>query len=199
DPELKKQGIVGLTNASKLDREVWNEFNHDWEKLAFQSESLIAKFLNKNIEEVGLDEPLKLPEGLSKTRLVKTRVNQAFFRRSVLSAYNSTCCVTGLKIPQLLIASHIIPWSKANNKTEKTNPQNGICINALHDRAFDQGYMTITPDYMIKVSEKLFDIQNNKITDGLFKNIMNKNILLPNRFLPKREFLEYHNRYIFKD
>ncbi len=45
DPELRKKGIVGLSNASKLDKEIWDEFNSNWEKLAYESELLIAKFL----------------------------------------------------------------------------------------------------------------------------------------------------------
>lgn len=199
DPELKKKGIVGLANASKLDEIIWNEFNNNWEKLAFESEQLIANFLNKNIETVGLNEPLKIPEGLSKERLVKTRVNQSFFRQSVMSAYNSTCCITGIRIPQLLIASHIIPWSKADNKTEKTNPMNGLCLNPLHDKAFDKGLLTITTNYKIKLSDKIFDIQNDEVTKIWFSSYENKSIILPDRFLPKKEFLEFHNTKIFEN
>ena len=51
DPELKKKGIVGLGNGSKLDEIIWNEFNGNWEKLAFESELLIAQFQNITIEE----------------------------------------------------------------------------------------------------------------------------------------------------
>lgn len=199
DPELKKKGIVGLANASKLDEDIWNEFNNNWDKLVFESEKLIAKFLNKNIEDIGINEPLKIPEGITKERLVKTRVNQSFFRQSVLSAYNSTCCITGIKIPQFLIASHIIPWSKADDKAEKTNPQNGMCLNALHDKAFDKGYLTITPDFTIKISTKLFEIQNDDISYKWFKSIKGNKILIPDRFVPKKEFLEYHNKNIFEN
>ena len=199
DPELKKKGIVGLANASKLDEKIWNEFNNNWDKLAFESERLIAKFLNKNINEIGINEPLKLPQGLSKERLVKTRVNQSFFRQSVLSAYNLTCCITGLRIPQLLIASHIIPWSKSDDKTEKTNPQNGLCLNSLHDKAFDKGYLTITPNFKIKISKKLYEIQDDEISKKYFYLYENKNIILPDRFLPKKEYLEYHNSVIFEN
>lgn len=197
DPELKKKGIVGLSNTSKLDKEVWEEFNNDWDKLVFESERLIAKFLNKNIKSTIPDDILKIPVGLSKERLVKTRVNQSFFRQSVLSAYNSTCCITGLKIPQILIASHIIPWSKADDKTEKTNPSNGICLNALYDKSFDKGFITVTPDFKIKVSTYLYEFQNDNVTEKWFKNIDNKKIILPERFLPKKEFLKYHNNKIF--
>jgi putative restriction endonuclease len=199
DPELKKKGIVGLTNTSKLDKEVWDEFNNDWERLAFESEKLIAELQGKKVEDIAIEETLKIPEGITKKRLVKTRVNQSFFRQSVLSAYNSTCCITGIKIPQLLIASHIIPWHKADDKTEKSNPRNGLCLNALHDKAFDKGFLTVTPDYEIRVSNRLYDIQSNETIKKYFNSINKKKIILPERFLPKKEFLEYHNNNIFEN
>ncbi len=199
DPELKKKGIVGLANTSKLDEQVWNEFNNNWDRLVFESEKLINKFLYKSIKEIGVDEPLKLPEGRTKERLVKTRVNQSFFRQSVLSAYNITCCITGIRIPQLLIASHIIPWSKSDERFERTNPHNGLCLNSLHDSAFDKGYLTITPDFNVKISKKLYNIQDDDIIKKWFKSFEENKIFLPDRFLPKREFLEYHNKNIFEN
>jgi len=198
DPDLKKKGIVGLSNTSKLDKEVWDEFNGNWERLAFESEKYIAEYLNKDLTDIGRSETLKIPEGLSKEQLVKTRVNQSFFRNSVLSAYNSTCCMTGIKIPQLLIASHIIPWSDADDKTEKVNPRNGLCLNSLHDKAFDRGLITVTADFKIKVSDRLFDIQNDEVSRIYFKELNGRKIILPERFLPKKDFLEYHNQNIFE-
>lgn len=76
DPELASKGISGLTNRSKLDEEVWEDFNKNWEDLAFESEKLIAKFKNKNIEQVDLN---RQPEGIDRLSKVKTRVNQSFF------------------------------------------------------------------------------------------------------------------------
>ncbi len=52
DPELKKRGIVGLGNTSKLDNAVWIEFNRDWDNLAYESELLISKFTHQPIEKV---------------------------------------------------------------------------------------------------------------------------------------------------
>jgi len=112
DPELKKKGIVGLANASALDKEIWDEFNGNWEKLAFESEKLIAEFSQKNLEQIINVDLDNLPVGKERERIVKTRVNQSFFRQTILSAYNETCCVTGLNVGELLVASHIIPWSK---------------------------------------------------------------------------------------
>lgn len=195
DPELKRQGITGLKNGSKLDEEVWEEFHGNWEELAFKSELLIAKFQDKNIEDTIELNVSDLPIGMDKMRLVKTRVNQSFFRSTVLSSYNQKCCITGLSIPQLLIASHIIPWKE--NK-ERLNPRNGLCLNALHDRAFDKGYITVTPDFKVKLSPIFAEYKkDNSISDLLLK-YDNLKITLPDRFLPSQEFLDYHYHKIFK-
>lgn len=195
DPELKKKGIVGLINTSKLDEEIWNEFNQNWENLAYESEILIAKFQNKSIDE---DVDLKETnfQGKDKESIVKTRVNQSFFRSSVLSSYNQKCCITGLNIPDLLIASHIIPWSI--DEKNRLNPRNGLCLNNLHDKAYDKGFITITTDYKIKLSKSLINFTNNESVEYFFKKYENCNIILPDRFLPDKEFLKYHNDYIFK-
>lgn len=153
DPELKKQGIVGLKHGSKLEEEVWEEFNGDWESLAFESEALIAKLSDKSIEEVVEIEDIK--EGVDKEVLVKQRVNQNFFRSTILSSYYFKCCITGLSIPEFLVSSHIVPWSK--NKENRLNPRNGLCLNSLHDKAFDRGFLTITPDYVVKLSSSFGD------------------------------------------
>ncbi len=116
DPELKKQGIVGLINSSKLDEEIWNEFNNDWGRLVFESEMLIAKLKSEPIDKIFTNDNLIVPPGKERETLVRLRVNQFFFRQSVLSAYEGTCCITNLKIPQLLVASHIKPWSKCEDK-----------------------------------------------------------------------------------
>ena len=112
DPQLKQRGITGLSHGSKLEQEIWDEFHGDWEKLIYQSELLIAKFENKNIEnspDLGLDD---LPQGKEREKVVKTRVNQNFFRNAILSSYDHKCCITSLTVPELLIASHIVPWSE---------------------------------------------------------------------------------------
>lgn len=197
DPELKKRGISGLKNSSKLDKEIWDEFHSDWDNLAYESEKLRAEFSDKDLDELTSNELDNIPEGRERERLVKQRVNQNFFRQSVLSAYNSKCCITGLKTPKLLIASHIKPWSLCNDKTEKTNPCNGLCLNSLHDKAFDLGLITITPDLKIKVSKRTLERDESKIVNDWFLNISGNKIKTPEKFLPSKTFLEFHNSNIF--
>lgn len=195
DPELKKRGIVGLANTSKLDEEIWVEYSQDWEKLAYDSEKLILKFegkdIDKELEEFDFEEKI----GEDKIRKVKTRVNQNFFRQAVLSSYNFSCAITGLKITEMLIASHIIPWK--DRKETRVNPKNGICLNVFHDKAFDKGFLTITTDFKIKVSNFIYEKYDSE-TVKWFKEYDNYKMILPERFVPDFEFLEFHNKNIFE-
>jgi putative restriction endonuclease len=196
DPALRSQGIGGLANGSKLDEIVWEEFNGNWDKLAYESELLIAKFQNKTVEESTNIETGDIPKGRERDAIVKTRVNQSFFRSTILSSYNQKCCITGLSIPDFLVASHIVPWKKDENN--RLNPQNGLCLNSIHDRAFDQGFITVTPDYKIIVS-KCFDAYvSDEIIRDLFLKYDKQAIVLPDRFWPSKEFLDYHNNKIFR-
>src|SRR5690554_2780326 len=195
DPELKKQGITGLVNGSKLEEVVWNEFNGNWDKLAFESEKLIAEFQNRTIEEIETINIEDLPKGEDREITIKARVNQGFFRSTILSSYNLKCCITGLSIPDFLVASHIKPWSK--DKDNRTNPHNGICLNSIHDKAFDRGFITVTSDFKILVSNYFDDYSNDNAVNDFFKKHQNQPIILPDRFLPSKEFLDYHFNEIF--
>jgi putative restriction endonuclease len=126
---------------------------------------------------------------------VKTRVNQNFFRQAVLSAYNFSCCITGLNNPQLLIAGHIKPW--AIDKSNRVNPRNGIAINPLHDKAFESGLISISPDYKILISSQL-KFKPSKQVELFFLKYENQTIKLPKRFLPDPKFLNFHNNEKFQ-
>lgn len=196
DPELKKQGITGLVNGAKLEEIVWEEFNGNWEKLAFESELLLAKFQNKSIEEVSEFDIEDLPLGKERETIIKTRVNQSFFRSTILSSYNQKCCITGLSIPDFLVASHIIPWKE--DEKNRLNPHNGLCLNSIHDRAFDRGFITITPDFKVLISKCFKEYSDEIAVNELFSKYNNQSIILPDRFLPSKEFLDYHYHKIFR-
>ncbi len=112
DPALQERNILGMRHGSKAEAEIWDEFNNDWEELAYQSELILAKFRNAPVENSSGITIKDLPrEGRERETLVKARVNQAFFRRTILASYDNKCCITGMSVPELLIASHIIPWA----------------------------------------------------------------------------------------
>ncbi len=197
DPSLKKRNIAGASHGSKKDAEVWNEFNGDWDRLAFESEKLLAQKMGIQIENVSEVEALDLPKtGIERESLVKIRVNQSFFRKSVLAAYNFQCCITGLEIPELLNASHIIPWSK--DQENRVNPRNGLCLNVIHDRAFDRGLLTITPDFIVKISKFLKKKNVSNAVQDFLVRYDGLEINKPARFLPDLKFLKYHNKNVFQ-
>ena len=198
DSEKQKIGKKGKSAASSLDKEVWNEYFGKWGKLALDSAVILSRLANKYIEnKINVDEDFEYSEGREKERLVKTRVNQNDFRQRILASYNGKCSITGISIPTLLVASHIIPWSK--NQKERLNPKNGVCLNNFHDKAFDKGLITITVDYKIKLSKKILRKRKEQNIQKYFIEYENQSIILPDRFLPAREFLEYHNQNIFKE
>ena len=196
DPELKKKNITGLTHGAKMEEAVWDEFENNREDLVFEAEKIIERISQNTLENIHLDVHEKDYAGEERERLVKTRVNQNFFRLSVLSAYNSTCAITGIKINELLIASHIKPW--AEDVANRLNPHNGICLNAIHDKAFDQGYITIDNNYRVIVSGKIKECYTNDFVEDVFCKYDRHMISIPNKFKPSIEFLEYHNDAIFK-
>ena len=192
DPELQRRNISGLKHGSKLDREIWEAFHKDWNGLVLEANKL-PESLNKGLLET--NPALIRPSGPSeKVRNVKQRVHQAFFRQAVLSSYEETCCITGLRVPECLIARHIVPW--AEDARYRTDPTNGLCLSATFDRLFDNGLFTLSDDFVVQISKRL-----KKSTDRSVKEIFcvydGKSIVMPGRFLPSSQRLKWHRETVF--
>lgn len=197
DPSLKARGIKGASNASKLDKKIWDEFFSGEGYVSYESEKLLASLKHTSVEKLNDISEDELPkEGKTREQVVRVRVNQSLFRKLILTSYNSTCCITGIQQVELLVASHIRPWSL--DKENRLNAQNGIAINALHDKAFENGLITITTEYKVKVSSILLKQNKSDSITEYFVKYNNKEILLPSRSLPDKEFLKYHNENRFK-
>jgi len=188
DPSYTQNGRIGLNHGSKLDEEICLEFFQNWDNLIVETTDIKKRLGLSNFNEEEINEVV-MPVGYDKVGIRKERIGQAFFRQTLLAIYNNKCCFTGIDVPELLKASHIKPWSESNNVNEKTNPRNGLLLNALYDIAFDKGYITISFDYKIIVSKKILE-GNNKY---YFTMINGQKMLLPSKFLPDRNFIEYHN------
>ena len=197
DPFQQKRGIKGLTGGKNTCEEYFNDYINDRENLMFESEKILAKYQGISIEQKFESELIDLKNytGETKERLVKTRVNQNLFRKIVLSAYSNRCAISGTNIPELLIASHIKRWS--DDIENRLNPSNGICLNSLYDKAFDKGFIGINTDYKIIFSDKLIKYSKEEHFINHFKPIENKELNLPDRFLPNLDFIKYHLNYYF--
>jgi|SRR5665213_788044 len=192
DPSVTGRNLSGATHGSSLDQEVWNELNRDWDRLSFESEKLKAKLFGRSIEAV---ESNPFPEGKVRPTTVMARVNQGFFRAAIMAAYETSCCITGIKTPELLRASHIVPWSV--DTKNRTNPKNGLCLNALHDQAFDCGYITLDDQLRVLVSPQLRHGVNVGLDEMIFK-FKGHPIQPPKQFVPDPSFISYHRDKVFR-
>lgn len=194
DPTLRVEGISGLAHGAKMEAEVWNAYAGRMDELSYEYNRL----LNGKAAPLGNDaDEMPIPVGLERVGIAKYRVNQSFFRRAVLSAYADTCCVTGIDDVRLLTASHIKPWASCETGDEKTTPANGLCLNALHDRAFDRGLMTVDASLRLVLSKSLKDVLSASVYNDFFLRYEGKAISLPQHHSPRKTFLEYHNEHVF--
>jgi len=195
DPALQARGIVGLQRGAKGENEVWDEFRQQPEILAFESQKLLAERLGKPLEDVAQIRTDDLPgEGVEREALVRVRVNQSFFRRRILSAYEFRCCVTGLDVGELLVASHIVPWSQ--DSANRLNTRNGLCLNPMHDRAFDRNLMWVDPDFRIRYSSRLLDRKKEKQPLDWLLSFEGKSLRFPRHFTPDPNLLARHARLL---
>ncbi|MGI8635347.1 MAG: HNH endonuclease [Segetibacter sp.] len=198
DPYHLQRGIGGLPGGRKQVEPIWNEFINNKDELLFESERILAQREHKTIEDKYSDalrgtEHLK---GEYKVREVKTRVNQNVFRQIVIANYSGKCAVSGIDIPDLLVASHIIPWSKSEE--ERLNPENGICLSPLYDRAFDKGYIGINERFEILLSNDLKRKSKQEYHEKYFAPLAGSNIIMPKKYYPKKDFLQFHLDNIFR-
>lgn len=199
DPMLSARGIKGMGNTSALDREIWHQFHSDWEGLASESENIRRNLMAEQgiVEIVEVDQS-DFSDFTGETRQVirEQRIKQDFFRKAVLSSYRGRCCMSGMSEARLLIAGHIVPWSR--DKKNRLNPANGLSLCAVHDRAFDIGLLTLSDDYRIILSEQI-KRKNDCFLNSIFVPLAGKTIELPERFAPEISFIRRHRSEIFID
>ena len=168
DPVLKAKGIVGLSNGSKVDEVIWNEFWGNAEKLAYESEKLFAERAGKTVEEYADIDTFAIPKGKEREVIVRQRVNQNFFREAVLTAYLNQCCITGINNTVLLEACHISGWA-----------DDGICecLGKLYKQE--------------QTRQMLASAKDEKFLSYL-RGIQGQSIIMPEKFSPDRELLSKH-------
>ncbi|MGD9855361.1 MAG: HNH endonuclease [Planctomycetaceae bacterium] len=209
DPDQRDRGIAGLSGASAADRGIWNEFSNNPEQLAAEceeaaenlglidTETLYTKAaLVERRESKSTQHPTTILSGeTEQTRWIRGRRVQSFFRAAVLTSYGSRCAISGIAIADLLNASHIIPWSASVER--RADPTNGLCLNALFDRAFDRGLITLDDDHRVVVASTLvMDLESAALRCDLEK-IHGRPIIAPTRFLPNAEALAFHREHVF--
>lgn len=196
DPEITSTGRTGLAGASSADRHMWSEMQNDWESFSEASADAVRQISVNGSSDVDELEPEAIDYS-GEVRVVESRVRvgQQFFRRAVLSAYNFKCCISGLSVPRMLVASHIIPWK--SNVENRLNPRNGLALSVLHDKAFDIGLLTIKEDFTVRVSDRGFDAHDLFYLNTV-KEYEGRRVSRPEKFVPHLDFLAFHREHVFE-
>lgn len=198
DPEQRARGIRGLTSHSRTDEQVWNEFINNWGLLSLRSELGLASLQARRAQPGAVVDSRYSRDEIQTevARSVKVRTMQGFFRKVVLAAYVSRCCITGNPVEDLLVASHILPWG--DFPEERLNPRNGLCLAAHFDRAFDRGLITLDDRIRVILSPGLKRYVPNEAIESEFMRREGQPLVLPERFPPQPDFLAYHRSRIFR-
>lgn len=201
DPFHQNRGVKGLKSYSRQDKAIWDEFNGDWENMVIQSEEELDKLLattkEKNYpQEINEEYEHLTLQNTEVETVIRARKGQNFFRNTVLSSYNNCCCITSNPIPEILVASHILPWAKYPEY--RLNPRNGLCLAKTHDSAFDRGLISFDQDYRLIISPYLESFLPNETLEVNFLAYKSKEMILPDKFKPDENFLLFHREKIFR-
>ena len=186
---------------------MWSEFHSHLETLGPQSEQLVHDLFTKDDDreidflerdKIRLEPSIKPPSGPTETRAsVRVRRGQQFFRQTVLNAYGVRCCISGINVPRLLVASHIKPWR--DFPKERLDPRNGLCLSSLHDAAFDSGLITLDQNLALVLSKQLKRFFPLPVLEQNFVPFEGRAIRLPDKLAePDPAFVRFHRKKIFQ-
>ncbi|MCX6901568.1 MAG: HNH endonuclease [Verrucomicrobia bacterium] len=206
DPVHHERGVGGFPNVSKLDRALWEEFHSELATLGPESEEMLHDLFTKD-EAKELDflhrdrirlEPTPPTGPTESNATVRVRRGQQFFRQAILNAYGVRCCISGINVPRLLVASHIKPWRDFPD--QRLNPRNGLCLSSIHDAAFDAGLITLDEKLKVVLSKRLKAYLPQPALEKNFVSFEGKPIQLPSKLAkPDPQFLAYHRSEVFSD
>ncbi len=160
---------------------------HHLIRRAFQ----LSKTLPDELLHVFVARTATLPRTTEAERLVIQRVGQDIFRQGLLDYWEGRCAITGLAVPELLRASHIKPWAACQTDAERLDVCNGLLLAPHLDAAFDQGFITVSDNGEVMVSNVL-DTTAHKILN------LEAGVAMRAPVERHRTYLDWHRSRIFK-
>lgn len=210
-----KIGCIILTNPVFFDENDWipipptwhpnivkgkkyNSLSQDGELIWNRIEQLLQKYklfeIEKEYKNQFVLEEENLTNRYGKEILTRVRLGQGAFRVLITDAYERKCAISGERTLPVLDAAHIKPYDKSGPHSVS----NGLLLRSDLHKLFDKGYLTVTKDYKIEVSQKIkLKFENGK---DYYKYHGSPLLTLPNRpnDKPSKSFLDYHNQYIYE-
>ena len=141
-------------------------------------------------DEAALEE-LRANSDLSESEilaLVKIRIGQSNYRQQLIQRWGG-CSVTGCKLTEFLIASHIHAWGKCESADERWDPDNGLLLTPSLDKLFDRGLIGFDDNGNVVIHPNLARGQMHHF--GVDQNIRLRRDVL-NKHLGIMKYLKLH-------
>tara|TARA_R110002167_G_scaffold115848_3_gene290458 strand:- start:7055 stop:7732 length:678 start_codon:yes stop_codon:yes gene_type:complete len=119
---------------------------------------------------------------------IETRLGHGKYRKELIALW-SKCAVTEFDRVDLLIASHIKPWSQSTD-LERIDPFNGLLLSPTLDKLFDRGYISFTAEGSLIISPLLNDQDIEQL--GITRSM--KLYKVEAGCLP---YLEFHREFVY--
>ena len=184
-PNISYLSILKLKNL--YDGSIWYYFKIF---IDYRPDIIGYKTLEEIKQEDVINHSLKI-SNRQKENLIKSRIGQGRYREELL-ADCPFCPFTSVNDERLLIASHIKPWAKSNDR-EKVDPQNGFIFTPTYDKLFDRGFITFDDSKKLIVSPWLSPMNQKRL--GIYSGMLIEKLNLSNK---RKEYLKYHRENIFK-
>lgn len=185
DETHRSRGVRGLAKASRLDQDIWAKFRDRPEDVCYEAAQALASYVTRPPQADLPEYPAV--EGLDREAITRVRVNQYFFREMILASYSSACAVCQIRIPEVLVASHIVRW--ADDPSTRMSPRNGLCLCGTHDLAYERGVLLVRSDYQIEIAERVEVFRGDPPADEWLFRYCGRQIVSPERWTPEPRLL----------
>ncbi|HVZ26385.1 MAG TPA: HNH endonuclease [Sediminibacterium sp.] len=207
-------GCIVLTNPIFFEEADWIEPPANWAKSIVQGKSYeteeaigqrlwakvearLQKYLFFNVADQNKSQ-LSLEQTewpmYGQSILTKVRLGQGAFRVLITDAYSRKCSISGEKTLPVLEAAHIKPYTKSGPHFIS----NGLLLRSDLHKLFDSGYLTITTDFKIEVSNRIRQEFENGKDYYQYHGALLRNIPTREMDKPNKNYIEWHNSNIFK-
>jgi putative restriction endonuclease len=112
----------------------------------------------------------------------------------ILAIYRGRCCLTGLSVQEVLRASHISAW--ASDVKNRMNPENGLCLSATYDAAFDRHLISFDEHYCLIIAPGAKEHYTDDAFKEHFVKFEGRKIAMPDKFLPSQVLLSKHREHL---
>lgn len=129
-------------------------------RLSLSLPTLPLELFQAELERQALDDALGMTDGRAEVRI---RIGQPIFRKALMDYWNGACPLTGITDPELLRASHIVPWTDCVSDAQRLDVHNGLLLSSLWDAAFDSGLISFSDAGQAIASPRLSDAAAEKL------------------------------------